>query len=408
MVEKVVLLICDGLGDRPIDELGALTPLEAAETPCLDRLARESECGLMYPLGRGLVPGSDVAHLAILGYDPQEYYAGRGTIEAAGLGILLRPGDVALRGNFATVDGGGIVRDRRAGRIRVVEPLVKPLDGIELDGVTFMVKAGTAHRAVVVMRGEGLSASVTDADPHKAAARLGRVSPRDNTPEARRTADVLNRFIDRASAILHDHPLNIERRRDGHAEANYLLLRGAGHYREVPSFRERYGLSACCIAGGGMYKGIGRYLGMTVLEVPGATGLPDSDVPAKFRAALRSLETFDFVFVHVKATDSFGEDGDFIGKRTFIETIDRAARVFESLPANTLFVMTGDHSTPCALREHSADPVPIMLRGSGVRVDDVVAFGERACARGGLGTLSGTNVMHHVLNILGRLPLAGA
>src|SRR5213596_1186980 len=154
MVEKVVLLICDGLGDRPIDELGALTPLEAAETPCLDRLARESECGLMYPLGRGLVPGSDVAHLAILGYDPQEYYAGRGTIEAAGLGILLRPGDVALRGNFATVDGGGIVRDRRAGRIRVVEPLVKPLDGIELDGVTFMVKAGTAHRAVVVMRGE--------------------------------------------------------------------------------------------------------------------------------------------------------------------------------------------------------------------------------------------------------------
>jgi len=157
-----------------------------------------------------------------------------------------------------------------------------------------------------------------------------------------------------------------------------------------------------------MYKGIGRYLGMTVLEVPGATGLPDSDVPAKFRAALRSLETFDFVFVHVKATDSFGEDGDFIGKRTFIETIDRAARVFESLPANTLFVMTGDHSTPCALREHSADPVPIMLRGSGVRVDDVVAFGERACARGGLGTLSGTNVMHHVLNILGRLPLAGA
>src|SRR5437773_1026115 len=221
MVEKVVLLICDGLGDRPIDELGALTPLEAAETPCLDRLARESECGLMYPLGRGLVPGSDVAHLAILGYDPQEDYAARGTIGAAGLGILLRPGDVALRGNFAPVGGGGIVRD---------------------------------------------------------------------------------------------HPLNIERRRDGHAEANYLLLRGAGHYREVPSFRERYGLSACCIAGGGMYKGIGRYLGMTVLEVPGATGLPDSDVPAKFRAALRSLETFDFVFVHVKATDSFGEDGDFIGR----------------------------------------------------------------------------------------------
>src|SRR5438093_1004137 len=180
MVEKVVLLICDGLGDRPIDELGALTPLEAAETPCLDRLARESECGLMYPLGRGLVPGSDVAHLAILGYDPQEYYAGRGTIEAAGLGILLRPGDVALRGNFATVDGGGIVRDRRAGRIRVVEPLVKPLDGIELDGVTFMVKAGTAHRTVVVMRVEGLSASVTDADRHDPGARDLRVRPAES------------------------------------------------------------------------------------------------------------------------------------------------------------------------------------------------------------------------------------
>lgn len=408
MVEKMVLLICDGLGDRPIDELGALTPLEAAQTPHLDRLARESECGVMYPLGRGLIPGSDVAHLAILGYDPRAHYAGRGTIEAAGLGIALRSGDVALRGNFATVDGDGVVSDRRAGRIRVVEPLTKALDGIELDGVTFIVKAGTAHRAVVVMRGEGLSAAVTDADPHKAAGRARPVGPRDATPAARRTANVLNGFIDRASAILREHPLNVERRRDGRAEANYLLLRGAGHYRQVPSFRERYGLSACCIAGGGMYKGIGRYLGMAVLEVPGATGLPETDLQAKFRAALGSLDTSQFVFVHVKATDSFGEDGDFMGKKAFIETIDRAAHLFASLPADTLFVMTGDHSTPCALREHSADPVPIMVRGSGVRVDDVAAFGERACARGGLGTISGADVMPHALNLMGRLPLTGA
>lgn len=411
MMEKVVLLICDGLGDRPVEELGGLTPLEAAQTPNLDRLARESECGMMYSLGRGFSPGSDTSHLAIMGYDPDKYYSGRGPIEVAGLGVKLREGDVALRGNFANVKsrGGKLeIVDRRTGRIRVVEPLTKSLDGMEVGGVTFIVKSGTAHRAGIVMRGEGLSSAITDGDPHGHDKHPQRVVPKDNTAEAQSTAEVLNEFLGEAHKILKGHPFNSKREQDNELPANYLLVRGAGRYRQVPSFKERYDLSACCIAGGGLYKGIGAFLGMTVLDVPGATGLDDTDIEAKFDTVLRSLDSYDFAFVHVKGADSLGEDGKSEEKRNFIARIDSAARLFEELPKNALLVVTADHSTPCKLEHHSGDPVPIMFHGPGVRVDKVSAFDERACTQGGLGFLAGRDVMPQVLNLLGTLPLTGA
>lgn len=408
MINKVLMVICDGLGDRPIPELGGKTPLEAAETPNLDGLAAESECGMMFTLGRGYVPGSDTAHLAIMGYERERYYFGRGPIEVAGLGLKLQHGDVALRGNMGTVDESMIIVDRRAGRIRDVSPFTGLLDGMEIDGVTFIVKPGTAHRAGVIMRGEGLSDAITDADPHKPDLPIRKVTPIAKTKEAARTADVLNKFLDRAYRILKDAPENRNRLAAGEPPANYLLVRGAGQYSTVPGFKERYGLTACCIAGGGLYKGVGAYLGMDVPEVPGATALPDTDIDAKFRLALENLESHDFVFMHIKAADSLGEDGDFVGKRDFIAKIDRAAKAIVNLPPSTLLILTADHSTPCMQKSHSGDSVPIMFRGDGVRVDDVAQFGERACRAGNLGIIKGKDVMPQVMNLMNRLPLVGA
>ncbi|MEW6249555.1 MAG: 2,3-bisphosphoglycerate-independent phosphoglycerate mutase [Planctomycetota bacterium] len=408
MLRKVVLLICDGLGDRPVKELGEKTPLEAAHTPNLDAMAAAAECGYMCALGRGKRPGSDTSHLAILGYDPEQYYPGRGPVETAGIGLELREGDVALRGNFGTVDEHGVIRDRRGGRIRDVRPLTEAIDGLEIGGVRLIVKPGTAHRAGVVMRGPGLSDAITDADPHVEGEPVHKVKPTSGSPEAARTAELLNEFLQKAHKVLRDHPVNADRERRGLMPANFLLVRGAGQYKALPSFQERYGLKAVCIAGGGLYKGIGSLLGMQVLDVPGATGLADTDIDSKFDAAQRVLDEFDFVFVHVKAADSLGEDGNAMGKRDFIDKIDRAARILRALPPDVLVVVTADHTTPCELKAHSADPVPIMFRGEGVRVDQVTEFSERACTRGGLGFITGLDIMPHVQNLLGRLPLIGA
>jgi len=408
MLEKAVVLIFDGLGDRPIESFDGLTPLEYADTPNFDKLARMGECGLMHTLGRGLRPGSDTSHLAIFGYDPAEYYPGRGPIEVAGIGLKMQDGDVAFRGNLGTVDDNMVIKDRRAGRIRVVEPLTKALDGLQIDGVTLVVKPGTAHRAGVVMRGKGLSSAVTDADPHEVGQAVRTVEPTDDSPEAKRTAELLNKFIAKSHEILKEQKFNKERENQGKLPGNCLLVRGAGQYRSFPSFKERYGFSACCIAGGGLYKGIGAFLGMEIIEVPGATALPDSDVEAKFKTALKQLDSHDFIFIHVKAADSLGEDGNFEEKKKFIEKSDNVMDVFDGLLKDTLLVVTADHSTPCELKQHSADPVPIMFHGAGVRVDDVDAFGERACAKGGMGHIEGKDIMPQIQNLMGRLHLIGA
>jgi len=408
MAKKIVLVICDGLGDRPIADLGNKTPLEAAKTPNLDRLAELGITGLMNSLGRGMTPGSDTSHLNIMGYDYREYYSGRGTIEVAGLGMELREGDVALRGNIGTVDEDLKIVDRRAGRITDTSPFTRLLDGVEIDGVKFIVHPGTAHRAGIIMRGEGLSANITDNDPHEPGVKVLEVKPRDDTPEAARTAEVLNKFLALAHQVLNESEENKKRVAEGKLAANYLLVRGAGFYRHVPPFEKRYGLRACCIAAGGLYRGIGAYLGMKILDVPGTTALPNTDIRAKFSKARDALGEFDFVFVHVKAADSLGEDGNWQGKRDFIERIDEAAELLLDLDNNTILAFTADHSTPCALCKHSADPVPLMIVGDGVRVDGVKQFGERAVASGGLGRLVGTELMPELLNLIGKYKLIGA
>ena len=407
-VNKVLFLVFDGLGDRPVPELGGLTPLEAARTPNFDAIAAESICGLSNALGRGVRPGSDVSHLAIFGYPMEKYYTGRGPIEAAGLGIALQEGDVAFRGNFGTVDGDWNILDRRAGRIRVVDEFAAAVDGMEIEGVQILVKPGTAHRAGVVFRGRGLSANVTDADPHAEGLPVLEVRPGDDSPEAAFTARVVNAFMRRSYEILDKLEANAKRREAGQLPANIVLLRGAGIYPTLPKFADKYGLRACCIAGGGLYRGIGAFLGMDLIDVPGATALPDSDVAAKFRAAKQALETYDFVFTHVKATDSLAEDGNWAGKKDFIEKCDAAAAELRDLPENVLLVITADHSTACELKAHTADPVPILFCSPHVRRDEVKTFGERACSLGGLGRMTGSDVMPEVMNLMGRLHLIGA
>lgn len=408
MVKKTICLIFDGLGDRPIKEFGGRTPLEAAGTPHFDAIAKKSLCGLMHTLGRGIRPGSDVSHLAIFGYPLEQYYTGRGPIEVAGLGIQLQEGDVAFRGNFGTVDADWNIIDRRAGRIRVVDEFAAAIDGLVIDGVRCIVKPGTAHRAGVVLRGKGLSAAISDADPHEEGKPILEIKALDDTPEAAFTARILNQFMRKAYEILDGMEANKERAATGQFPANFLLLRGAGVYPSMPKFNDKYDLKACCIAGGGLYKGIGAFLGMDLIHVDGATALPDTDIKAKFTKAIEMLDIYNFIFVHVKATDSLAEDGNFEGKKTFIEKADQAAALLTNLPDDVLLIVTADHSTACELKAHSADPVPVLFCNSSVRVDAVSEFGERAFAGGGLGFIEGKDIMPQIMNLMGKLHLIGA
>lgn len=404
-MDKVILVVCDGLGDRPIKELNDKTPLEAANTKNLDKLATLGITGICDVLGVGKRPGSDTAHLAIFGYDPKLYYHGRGPFEAAGIGMDLQQGDVAFRCNLGTVDDSLKIIDRRAGRISSVAEFVKDLN-MEIDGVKFFVKPGTAYRAGLVLRGRGLSHKVSDSDPHEINMKVLEVKPLDESKEAKFTASVMNKFLAKAHQILKEHPLNKVRIKEGKLPANFLLTRGAGFIAEIKKFQDRYGLKACCIAGAGLYKGIARVLGMDIIEVEGATGLPNTNIKAKIDKAIEVLNNYDFVFVHIKAADSLGEDGNYKEKKKFIEKIDKA--ITKLIGIDALVVITADHSTPCSLKKHSGDPVPILMCGEGVRKDNVKEFGERSCATGGLGRIKGLDIMPEIINLLGKAKLIGA
>ncbi len=407
-VNKVLFVVFDGLGDRPIKEFNYKTPMEAANTSNFDKLVSKSICGLSNALGRGVRPGSDVSHLAIFGYPMEQYYTGRGPIEVAGLGIKLQEGDIAFRGNFGTVDNNWNILDRRAGRIRNVDEFASAIDGMNIDGIDILVRPGTAHRAGVVFRGKGLSANITDADPHEEGKPVMEVKAKDNSAEAKFTASVINKFMKKAYEILNSLETNKKRAENNEFPANFLLLRGAGQYPTMPTFEEKYGLKACCIAGGGLYKGIGAFLGMDLINVEGATALPDSNVRNKFVKAKEMLNKYDFVFTHVKATDSLAEDGNFEGKKVFLDKCNDAIEELLNLPEDVLLVITADHSTPCELKAHSADPVPVMFCSPHVRIDNVSRFSEREFANGGLGRMVGADIMPEVMNLMGKLHLIGA
>lgn len=386
---KIVLLVMDGLGGLPL-EPGGKTELETAHTPNLDALAARAALGLADPVAPGITPGSGPGHLGIFGYDPMQYAVGRGVLEALGIDFDLGPKDVAARGNFATVDAAGLLTDRRAGRIstEVNRELVQLLRTIKIPGVQIFVETVKEHRFVFVMRGAGLGDALTETDPQRLGVPPLPVKALD--AKSRKTAKLVNRFVAKARQLLADkHP------------ANAILLRGFAKYPAIPSYEEVLGLRAAAIAVYPMYRGLAKLLGMTALHVEGET------VADEFSTLEKHWSDFDFFYVHVKKTDSAGEDGDFARKVHVIEEVD--AQIPRLLALNPdVVIVTGDHSTPALLKAHSWHPVPVLLYSKLVRADGIAEFGERACARGSLGRLHAQELMPIALANAQRLTKFGA
>jgi 2,3-bisphosphoglycerate-independent phosphoglycerate mutase len=398
---KLLFVVLDGLGDRPIPELGGKTPLEYANTPNMDKLASLGMNGLLHVIGPGITPGSDTAHLALFGVDPFKYYTGRGPFEAAGIGLEVKEGDVAFRTNFATIDNNGIITDRRAGRIREgTEELVALFTGMEIDGIQILLKAGTEHRAALILRGEVLSDKVSENDPHVEGKKPLEFKALDDSQEAKKTAEVLTKFVSKAQSILSETDFNKKRKENGSLQANYFLVRGAGQVPKLPNFEKEYCLETACVAGGGLYKGVGRMLGMHIIEDSRLTGGTNTDLKTKFDITFKALQDYDFVFTHIKGTDNLSHDGKPVEKANFIEKVDKELKRF--LPDNTdqdlVIMVTGDHSSPCSFKDHSADPVPIIIYSKDCRKDDVEKFGESFAAKGNLGHLVGKDIMGIALN----------
>jgi 2,3-bisphosphoglycerate-independent phosphoglycerate mutase len=390
---RIVLLVIDGLGGLP-ERFGGPTELEAAKTPNLDALAERSLCGMMEPISIGITPGSGPAHLALFGYDPFRYTVGRGVLAAMGVGFDLQPSDVAVRINFATIDDNGLITDRRAGRISTAknEEFCHLLQKVVLPDVDVFIRPVREHRAMAVFRGEGLSGSVTDSDPQKTGQAPRKVAPlpgHEDDASAVKTAHLANEYIDRAGDILQSH-----------APANFILLRGFDQYHPFPSMRERYKLKAAAVAVYPMYKGVARLVGMDVLP----TG---ETVPDELQTLSTHFEEFTFFFVHVKKTDSAGEDGNFQGKVQALEELDGFLPELLALEPDVVAV-TGDHSTPSLLKAHSWHPVPFLLCSTCCRPDAVQHFSERDCSGGGLGRFSALHVMPLVLANALKLQKYGA
>jgi 2,3-bisphosphoglycerate-independent phosphoglycerate mutase len=405
---KILLIIFDGLGDRPLTELGHKTPLEATPKPNLDWFAANGVNGLLDPIAPGIVAGSDTSHLALFGYDPREVYTGRGPFEAAGVGIELQPGDIAFRGNFASVDDDMRITDRRAGRIRAgAEELAQAVDGLRLGRIRAIVRAGTEHRVALVLRGRGLSPKVTDTDPHEIGAEVLDAKPL--AASAKTTAKAVNAFTKQAYKILKDHPVNRARITKGEPPANVIMLRGAGVFPNLVPIPERLHLKAAGIAGVALIRGMFRTFGMDLIEVHGATGGLDTDMVAKADAALHALGTYDLVVLHVKAPDLCGHDGNASEKIRVIERMDAMmGHLKAGLSSDLIVAMTADHSTPVAMKDHSGDPVPVTIFGEGIRVDDVLNFDERSVAHGALGRMRGQDLMNVLLDASNRAEKYGA
>ncbi|MBK5191301.1 MAG: 2,3-bisphosphoglycerate-independent phosphoglycerate mutase [Methanosarcinales archaeon] len=400
---KAILLVCDGLGDRP--SVDGKTPLQAAYTPNLDELSEAGINGLMDVISPGIVPGSDTAHLSLFGYDPYTYYPGRGVFEALGADMDLHKRDVAFRANFATVDENMRVIDRRAGR-KGSKELAEALNGLEIDGVTISMENTTEHRCAVVMRGKHLSRYVSDVDTHEAGDFVQECKPLKDGEAERKTATIVNKFVEKSYELLNDHPVNEERRQKGELPANIILLRGAGSYEKITSIKERFGFSAACVAGASLYKGVAKYLGMDIIPVEGATGRADTNLENKAEAALHALEEYDFVFVHVKDIDNNGHDGNYEGKKNIIAKIDKEL-VARLKDADAYIAVTGDHSTPVSIKRHSSDPVPLLIKGEGVRTDDVNKFDEISVSSGGLCRIKGIDLMPILADFMGYYTMYG-
>ncbi len=384
---KIVLLVADGLGGLAHPETGK-SELETAEIPNLDALAQESACGLTTPVLPGVAPGSGPGHLALFGYDPLKHQIGRGALEALGIEVELAPGDVAARGNFCTVDGDGLLVDRRAGRIptELSAPICERLDRIELPGVQVDVFPVQDYRFVLRLRGEGLSAAVSETDPQVTGAKALPANPLK--PEAEKTADLVNRFVERAAQLMREED-----------RANMLLLRGFAQMPSLPPMGEVYRLDPAAIAAYPMYRGLASVAGMKVIP----TGRTFADEVVTLR---ENWDKHDFFFIHYKPADAAGEDGDFDAKVRCLEELDPFIPAIRELEPDVLMI-AGDHATPAIMAAHSWHPVPFLLHSKLTKGQGIPTFDEKACALGAIGSIPATSVMVLGLSHAGKMTKFG-
>ena len=413
---QAILIVADGMGDRLIPELGngemGKTPLEATETPSLDELARRGINGLVDVIRPGIIPGSDTAHLSLFGYNAYNVYSGRGALEALGVGLQVRKGDVAFRCNLATVENGVII-DRRAGRISDEgTELIQALESIHSDispDTEIIVKHTVEHRCAMILRGLDISPKVSPTDPKKKGVAIARSIPLEEAKSAYKTSMMLNELSEEFHKILDVHPLNAKRRAQGLLPANCLLFRGGGTLPDVVPLPELYKCSCAFIAPTSLVAGVSIAVGMKPIDVPGATGTYETDHRAKATSALAALEMNDFVFVHFKPGDNASHDGNLELKQKMIQKVDELIGIILDANVPDLHIaICADHCTPLSVREHTADPVPLAIMGSQVRSDDIKEFNERAAAKGGLQRLRGYDILPVLMNLIGRQKMFGA
>ena len=422
---KLIYVVIDGMGDLPTEELGNKTPLEAAETPNMDFLAKNGKTGLMYTVGRGIAPESDVAVISILGYDPFKYSTGRGVLEAVGAGLSVKEGDLALRCNFATIEQENKIVDRRAGRdltIKEATELSKAINSqvkLESYPVDFEIRNTVSHRGALVIRSKEkpLSSQITNTDP--AYSRLDGIGvakiqvemilkksePMVDTEEAKISAELVNEFVQKSHLVMDRHEVNKKRVAEGKLKANLILTRDAGHL--LPKFfniNDRYNVRFACLSDMPIEVGISKLAGMHVIELPTPSHDLEKDSTIRLKKLFNALPLFDCFYIHIKGPDEPGHDGKVDLKRKLIAIIDKHffGKLLPKIKLEDhVICVTADHSTPCKLKTHSDDPVPILVSGGKIKGDGVDGFSERECKKGSLGVLeSGTGLMPKLIGFL--------
>ena len=419
---KSLLIICDGMADRLTNKT---TPLEAAETPNMDKLAKDGICGIMDTIAAGIRPGSDTAHLALLGYDPYEVYTGRGPLEAEGAGIKLEKGDVALRCNFATLASDNSIIDRRAGRNLTAEEgteLAQAInEQIQLESypATLQLKNTVGYSGALVIKGKetALSGNIGNTDPAykridgvgvadlEAEMVLKKSAPLDETEEAKISATLVNEFTQKSITVLDQHEVNRKRVEEGKLKANVIIARDAGHQiPKFPSLSQLHGLSFVCLADMNVERGISKLAGMSLVSLPLPSKDLEKDCKLRVKKLLEVLHSYDCFYIHIKGPDEPGHDGNFNLKSQLIATVDKhfVGNMLQQINLDDhLICITSDHSTPCNLKSHSDDPVPLLISGNKLQSDPVQSFSENECKKGELGILlNGTELMPMLVKIL--------
>ena len=427
-MKKLLYVILDGVGDLPIEELGKKTPLEAADTPNMDKLAAAGKAGFVYTVGEGIAPESDIGVISILGYDARKYYTGRGPLESYAEGLEVNDGDLAYRVNFATREpNSDRIIDRRVGRNLTTQEATELAREINTKvkltsaPAKFTFKNTIGHRGVLVMRREDgkLSAEVTNTDPayeregvfgvakakfENVLLKCEPVPEHRDSEEAKIAASLTNEFIEKSTAVLNESPVNKKRAKEGKLVANLILTRDAGgRLPKLPSLGEKYNKRFGCFVEMPVERGIALLTGMEVVDLPLPSGDLKKDYILRSEKVLDALKDFDCLYIHIKGPDEPAHDGDFMKKKKSIELIDKYF-FGEILPKldmkNTIIAVTADHATPCKIKAHSADPVPLLIAGGDVSSDGLKVFGEAESKKGSLGKMLGPEIIPHIMQLL--------